>query len=260
MNFDARSEIYNKYRKADWRLTNKIVDLLSLEKGSIIADIGAGTGNYSIAIQNQGYQVIAIEPSIKMIEECSDSRNILFVNSPAENILLNDNIVDGTIIINAIHHFKNLAQAFYEVNRISKPGPLLILTFDPMICRKIWLYDYWPHLRTYIDEYYLNINILKELLRKIFDTEIEEIAYNIPIDFEDTFASALWGRPHLLLEEKRRSAMSLFNFMDSKQLKYGLKRLENDLLTKKWEKKYSYLSGLDSYDVGYRFLLLHIKR
>lgn len=200
MDFDGRAEVYNKYRKADYRLVNRIVELLSLKKGAVIADVGAGTGNYSVAIKNKGYHVIAIEPSLQMIGSCLDT-SMVFINSPAEHITLEDNSVDGTIIINAIHHFKDLECAFSEINRISKPGSLLILTFDPKICRKIWLYDYWSYLKAYIDECYMDIELLKDLLSKTYKTDVEEIVFNIPIDFLDTFSSAVWGRPYFVLDK-----------------------------------------------------------
>lgn len=53
--------------------------------------------------------------------------------------------------------------------------------------------------------------------------------------------------------------MSLFNFMEPEKLTCGLERLKSDLLSKTWEKKYSYLSNIQSYDVGCRFLRLDIK-
>ena len=47
MNFDVRAKYYNYYRKADDRLTKKMIELLDLEPDSTILDVGAGTGNYS---------------------------------------------------------------------------------------------------------------------------------------------------------------------------------------------------------------------
>lgn len=257
MDFTNRAKVYNIYRKADYRLTNKIIELLSLEKDSIIADIGAGTGNYSLEIRNQGYNVIAIEPSRQMIEECVD-KNLVYINSPAEHIALDDNTIDGAIIINAIHHFKDIYRSLHEIRRIIKSGMLLIFTFDPKICSKLWLYDYWPYSRMYLNKFYMDINTLKDIISQICETKVEEIAFDIPIDFEDTFSSALWGRPDLLLENKRRLTMSLFNFMEPTQMKEGIEKLRKDLTLGIWQKKYTHLVNAQFYDVGCRFLKLYL--
>ena len=41
---------YTKYRCADPRIVEKLADLIGLSSSLILADIGAGTGNYSCAI------------------------------------------------------------------------------------------------------------------------------------------------------------------------------------------------------------------
>lgn len=259
MDFTNRAKIYNTYRKADYRMTEKIIELLSLEKNSTVVDIGAGTGNYSLEIRNQGYNVIAVEPSRKMIENCVD-KSLVYINSPAECIELDDNLADGAIIINAIHHFKDVYRSLYEINRIIKSGTLLIFTFDPKICGNLWLYDYWPHSRMYLNNFYMDIDTLKDILFQVYETKVvEEIAFDIPIDFEDTFSSALWGRPYLLLENERRLTMSLFNFMDSVQMKEGIEKLQKDLRLGIWQKKYAYLLNKQFYDVGCRFLKLYFE-
>ena len=56
--FDAIGKTYNKTRVADDRIVSELLRLADLAKGHhIIADIGAGTGNYSIALANAGLQI-----------------------------------------------------------------------------------------------------------------------------------------------------------------------------------------------------------
>lgn len=61
--YDSIGSDYNSTRKPDSRIVEQLINLLELPTGSIVADVGAGTGNYSYALANLGYQVIAIEPS-----------------------------------------------------------------------------------------------------------------------------------------------------------------------------------------------------
>ncbi|MFQ4143687.1 hypothetical protein [Chlorogloeopsis sp. ULAP02] len=67
------SDIYNsigqQYSKTcipDPRIVKTIIDLLNLPKDSIIADIGVGTGGYSLAIADEGCSIYAIAPSLVM--------------------------------------------------------------------------------------------------------------------------------------------------------------------------------------------------
>ena len=61
--YNSIGQNYNRTRQADSRIVDRLIDLLNLPKGTTIADVGAGTGNYSNAIAIQGYRVVAIEPS-----------------------------------------------------------------------------------------------------------------------------------------------------------------------------------------------------
>ncbi|BAY22031.1 putative MerR-family transcriptional regulator [Calothrix sp. NIES-2100] len=67
--YDSIGKQYTKTRVPDYRIVQKIIDLLDLPQGSIIADIGAGTGGYSQALANQGFSVYAVEPS-SVKKEC----------------------------------------------------------------------------------------------------------------------------------------------------------------------------------------------
>ena len=55
--YDSIGKEYSKTRVPDLRIVNKIIELLNLPKSSIIADIGAGIGGYSLALANQGFFV-----------------------------------------------------------------------------------------------------------------------------------------------------------------------------------------------------------
>jgi protein-L-isoaspartate O-methyltransferase len=48
--YDKIGRNYPTHRQADPRLTASILELLSLPEASEIADVGAGTGNYSLAL------------------------------------------------------------------------------------------------------------------------------------------------------------------------------------------------------------------
>lgn len=66
---------YNSNRSADSSVTPIIKELLGLTEGSIVADIGAGTGNYSNALADLGYRIKAVEPSEEMRKQAKPNTN-----------------------------------------------------------------------------------------------------------------------------------------------------------------------------------------
>jgi ubiquinone/menaquinone biosynthesis C-methylase UbiE len=110
--YNSIGQQYLKTRVPDIRIVKKLIDLLNLPKNSIIADIGAGTGGYSLALANQGFFVNAIERSLVMQKQAVEHPQVKWFTGYAENLPLPDKSVDGVVSILAIHHFTNLEKAF----------------------------------------------------------------------------------------------------------------------------------------------------
>lgn len=258
MDFDIRAKYYNRYRKADTRLVKEIIRLLDVKSNSTILDVGAGTGNYSVSIADMGYHIMALEPEKKMIDQCSDNR-INWINSSVYSIPLENNSVDGAIIINVIHHFKDIERAFQEIKRVVGKGTIVILTFDSAIACKQWIFDYWPALVEYEYTNYMEFEYLKCCLVNVTKGELSEYIFKLPYDFEDLFSASLWKRPNLLWEYGDiKNAMSLFESLDEASFQKGLSRLKYDVENHNWENKYAYLLNENEWDVGCRLLKLII--
>lgn len=137
---------YNKH-KEDHRLTTRhgmveylvsmkyIHDFLPQDKaGFKIADIGAGTGRYSVALANEGWDVTAVElvkHNLEILEgkhakvKCwpGDARNLSF---------LPDDTFDLTIFFGPLYHLhgdKERLKAFSEVKRITKKDGIILAAY-----------------------------------------------------------------------------------------------------------------------------------
>ena len=62
--YDIIGKGYNTTRKADPYLSSRLFHLLSPVKGETYLDIGCGTGNYSIALNEMGVDFIAIDDAL----------------------------------------------------------------------------------------------------------------------------------------------------------------------------------------------------
>ena len=120
---------YDKTRKADLRIFNKIFELVDYPVNKSIIDIGAGTGNYTNLLAEKGNRMVALEPSSVMINQAIKNVNVEWIKGFSEDINLENNVFDIAICILSIHHFNDWKKSFNEIFRVLKQrGILLIYT------------------------------------------------------------------------------------------------------------------------------------
>ncbi|MBD2299631.1 class I SAM-dependent methyltransferase [Nostoc sp. FACHB-190] len=251
--YNSIGKQYSQTRVPDIRIVNAIINLLNLPNGSVIADIGAGTGGYSVALANQGLFVYAVEPSIVMRQQAVVHPQVEWFTGYAENLALPDKSVDGVISILAIHHFSHLEKSFQEMQRIIRDGTIVLLTFDIRLAQRIWLYDYFPFL--WEDALrFLPLNEQINLLQQNTKRRVEAIPFLLPHDLSDLFAAAAWRRPELYLRAEVRAGISSFALANQDLVEKGLELLTADLNSGEWIKKYGEIHNLQEIDIGYRFI------
>ena len=254
--YNSIGEGYNHSRKPDPRIVKHLIDLLDLPLGSVIADIGAGTGNYSNAIADKEYSVIAIEPSSIMRSQAIEHPNVRWLNARAEEIPLPDNSVDGAIIVLALHHFSDRFSAITEINRIVGDGRIVIFAFEQKKIPSFWLTDYFPYFIRDTKDTFPEAKIIAEEIRQITQKVVTIIPFPLPKDLTDLFAAAGWARPELYLDVRVRKGISSFAKMSREEKEKGIKQLEVDLNNGNWDEKYGELRNQESYDAGYRCLVI----
>ena len=251
--YDLIGQKYSRTRVPDSRIVNALIELLNLPKGSMIADVGSGTGGYSRSLANEGFSVYAVEPSSVMRKQAQHHPQVEWFTGYAEALPLPDNSVDGVVSILTIHHFSNLKKAFQEMHRVVKDGAIVVLTFDIRLAEKIWLYDYFPWLWEDAARF-LPLNELTELIQANTTRRVEAIPLMLPYDLSDLFAAAAWRRPEMYLQPEVRAGISSFALADPNLIQQGVNSLAADLSSGAWDAKYGEIRKLTEIDVGYRFL------
>ena len=160
----------------------QIVEALSIEKGEVVADIGAGTGAFLHELHQKvgpRGRVFAVEISDRFIEfmkERVDKESLTSVNvvkGGYEETSLTPNSIDKILLVDVYHHFDNPKAMLSDFKKILKEGgQLAIVDFDKKPGKsRPWVLK---HMRLdqegYIEE--LNANGFK-LLKRI-DIPFEE--------------------------------------------------------------------------------------
>lgn len=119
---------------------DEIIDHLVKDRvigtGSLIADIGSGTGKLSRLFLKHGFSVICVEPNPEMREQAKrdlmEFSNVTINDATAENTGLPDHSVDIVVAGQAFHWFDPMA-AGKEFLRILKPGGKVALIWNDRV-------------------------------------------------------------------------------------------------------------------------------
>ena len=253
--YNIIGDSYNTNRTADKRVLKIIIDLLNLAVGKLIVDIGAGTGNYTTALANLGYRLLAVEPSEIMREQAAANGNATWITGFAESLPLRATSVDGVIIVLALHHFRCIGSAAKEVARVCPTGPLVILTMDPRQSEQFWFNHYFPEIAQHVLKSFPPLNEVINIFSVVKHWSAQVIKFPLPHDFADKNMCAGWNRPEIYLDPVMRQNTSGFALAPASVVIRGIALLENDLQSGKWDKLNGHLRRQESFDAGFRFLL-----
>ncbi|UCH51944.1 MAG: class I SAM-dependent methyltransferase [Chloroflexota bacterium] len=252
--YDSIGIDYNQNRAADHRILAVIKELLGLPLGSTIADIGAGTGNYSNALADLGYKIEAVEPSGVMRRQASPHPRVHWLSGSAEAIPLENNSVDGVIIILAIHHFSDIPRAAKEMYRICPNGPIVIFTVDRRKSKQFWFDDYFPEIAQRNFDALPAIDEIAGIIAEAGKWQTLIKRFPLPPDLADRNMAAAWARPEMYFDAQMRQNTSGFALAPPAAVERGLKRLQQDLQSGQWDSKHGHLRRRKYFDAGFRFL------
>jgi SAM-dependent methyltransferase len=237
--YDRIGVNYAELRRPDPRIAAAIEQALG--GAETVLNVGAGTGSYEPA----GRRVTAVEPSIEMIRK----RRVpawAVVQASAADLPLADAAFDASMAVLTVHHWPDPEAGLREMRRVTR-GRIVLLTFDPS--HRPWLTDYLPELAS-LDE--AQMPALSDYERWLGPVQVTPLP--VPHDCSDGFLYAYWRRPRAYLDPRLRSGSSSFWAIGG-GAETGLRRLERDLETGEWQRRYAELVKLNSYDAGYRLVV-----
>lgn len=153
--FSNRAKLYSKARPGyPEEALDFILVQCHLDKGSLVADIGAGTGISSRALAEHGLLVTAVEPNEAMLDEAiahEEFRSkITFIRATGEVTTLPDKHFDALVCAQAFH-WLNPERALAEFSRVLKPGGWVVLMWNERDESDPFTREYGDLLRTLPD-------------------------------------------------------------------------------------------------------------
>lgn len=239
VSYDTIGIDYSNLRRPDARIAAQIWQALG--SAQTVLNVGAGTGSYEPTDRH----VTAVEPSAEMIRQRPAS-SAPVIQCTAEDLPFDDDSFDAAMAVLTIHHWTDKAKGLSEMRRVAR-GPIVLLTFDPAHS-EAWLNDYFPELVTLDDGQMPRMDDYVKWLGPI-----EIVPVPVPHDCTDGFLYAYWQRPTAYLDARIRAGMSSFHALAD--VSDGLARLEKDIDSGEWERRYSNLLALNEYDLGYRLVV-----
>lgn len=259
--YDSIGQTYTRSRRSDPRVVAELRRLLGLPEGSVVADIGAGTGNYTRALAEH-FRMIAVEPSPVMRGQVKPHHWVSWLEGVAERVPIADGGVNGVVSTLALHHFTDLARAFREMVRVVNTGPIVLFTFDTAAVEttSLWVKDYWPTFFKDARNTFPPLSEVAKLAEECTGRTAEIVPFPVPHDQMDLFMASGWRRPEIYLAPDVRAGISSFALGEPEMIMDGVERLRSDLQSGVWEQKYGTIRQQDTFDAGYRFLVLKESR
>lgn len=238
--YDTIGTGYAARRQSDPRIAAQIE--VALGKAVNVVNVGAGTGSYEPA----GRDVVAVEPSAEMIAQRA-SGTAPVVQASAEALPFPEGHFDAAMAVLTVHHWADPARGLAEMCRVSR-GPVVILTYDPTMAEQVWLHHYLPQLAALDRKTMPPLSLYGEVLGPATIAPVP-----VPGDCVDGFLHAWWRRPQAYLDPAVRHGSSSFRLLDG--LDSGLARLEADLASGEWHRRFGHLLDLPELDCGYRMVV-----
>jgi methyltransferase family protein len=224
--YDTHGHGYVQLRRTDPRIAALVHEALGAAR--TVLNVGAGAGSY----EPEDRYVLALEPSAAMRAQRPPQLTPA-IHGIAEALPLDDQSVDASMAMVTVHQWADLDKGLAELRRVTR-GPIVVLTFDGEALDRYWLAEYAPELIAAERRRYPAIDAICAKLGGV--TEVRAVP--IPIDCVDGFTEAYYARPERFLDPAVRRAQSAWGFVAEDAQTRFASRLEADLTSGEWDKKY----------------------
>ena len=224
--YTRQAQTYDETRSASPSVLGPLREALAGAPGPRLADIGGGTGNYSRALRDEGWDPVVVDREPAMLARAA-AKGLETVEADGRRLPLADGSVDAAMLVSMLHHVENPAAALAEARRILRPGGrLALMVFTREDLADLWLSDYFPSTRAWMVESHPTLAELLALLQGARRIGVEFR------DLEDASLAALAAYPEHIVDPAWHRQTSYFERLERDhpdELAAGLARLRGEL-------------------------------
>jgi demethylmenaquinone methyltransferase/2-methoxy-6-polyprenyl-1,4-benzoquinol methylase len=224
--YSRQAERYDETRSASPSVLRPLREALRGAPGPRLADIGGGTGNYALALKREGWEPVVIDRSPGMLERAKAKR-LATVEADAQRLPLDDATFDAATMISMLHHVEDRPAAIAEARRILKPGGrLALMGFTAEDADSLWILDYFPSSRAWMDATHPPRDAFLDLLR---GARLSTFRFD---DMVDASLAAISADPARVVEAAENRETSYFERLARDhpgELREGLAELKADI-------------------------------
>ncbi|MBQ9551134.1 MAG: class I SAM-dependent methyltransferase [Clostridia bacterium] len=190
--YDEDGRLLRKNRLPEYLLTMEYIEKYLFE-GAKILEIGAGTGRYSIALAEMGYDVTAVELlphhiNIMKKKVRAEHRVTIIEGNAVDLSFLPDETFDLVLLLGPMYHLFSDADkhaALSEAIRVAKPGGVLYAAYinnDTCIYKLFYTKRILGYLdKGYIREDYHAKSVPSEVFELYRKSDIDELMQRYPV-------------------------------------------------------------------------------
>jgi SAM-dependent methyltransferase len=133
-NADEWAKSFDDPARDEWQMPARVIDALQLKPGQLVADIGAGTGYFTVRLAKSpaAPRVYAVDIESSMVEYVKQRAvregltNVVAVQAGADKTNLPEP-VDLVLVVDTYHHIPNRVAYFTALKARMKPGARLAI-------------------------------------------------------------------------------------------------------------------------------------
>jgi ubiquinone/menaquinone biosynthesis C-methylase UbiE len=222
IDYDVVALEYARHRRVHPEVLRDLVSTSGVGTGSKVLEIGCGTGNYIIALQELAdCSCWGVDPSAEMLSRAKErSARIIFGLGRGERLGFPPDFFDLVFSVDVVHHLEDHLAYFSEAHRILKLGGEVCTVTDSawIIRHRLPLALYFPQTVEVDLERYPRISELRELMEQAGFSGITGSQVGSVYQLTD-------------IQAYREKAFSSLQLISEEAHRKGIERLERDLRT-----------------------------
>lgn len=138
-------DLYNQYVLRHYGISGEIAERrLGLDGGSLVLDVGGGTGGVSARIARNGTRAVVAEPDRYLVDHGRRKyRDVRFVRASGQALPFPDGCADAVLLIEVLHHVPDDRPVLAEAARVVRPGGRVLIEEFEFSGRLRYVAGYW---------------------------------------------------------------------------------------------------------------------